>query len=131
MARKHFSQFTPDELGFATGFVRKQIQPRVSGSPHFTDRGSERRFTLDDARETLRTGIVVEVHNDRGDWRALVRSKNGTCVVVSLESARVLTVYYNDPADKHETLNRSVYASGAGLCVVTVVKMLFDQRRGE
>jgi hypothetical protein len=129
MSRKHFTQFSPDEIGFATGFIRRQVLPNVNGSEHFYDRATEREFTLDDAKETLRTGTVIEVHNDRGDWRALVRGKNGYCTVVSLETNRILTVYFNAPDDNHDTLNHKLYHGGNAFDVVAVVKNLLSQRR--
>jgi hypothetical protein len=129
MARKHVTQFTPDERCFAVGFVRNQVQPHIKGSPHFYDQAADRHFTLDDASKTLHTGLVIEVHNDKGEWRAVVRSKNGTCVVVSLESNRVLTVYSNDPTDNHDTLNHGLYHGGKDIDVVAIVKNLLAQRK--
>ena len=129
MARKHFTQFSADESGFIHGFIRKRVQPLVHGSAHFYDRAGDRHITLADAAETLRTGSVIEIHNDRGEWRALVRSRIGTCVVVSLESNLVLTVYYNNPTDNHETLNHSLYQGGKAIDAVAVIKNLVQQRR--
>lgn len=130
MARKHFTQFTQEEPGWVTGFIRRQVQPHIDGSKHFYDRATDRHFTLEDASATLRTGTVIEIHNDKGDWRAVIRSQNGTCAVVSLESNRVLTVYYNDPEDNHDTLNHGLYHGGKSIDAVAVIKNLLAQRKG-
>jgi hypothetical protein len=55
-------------------------------------------------------GTLIEVHNEKEpDIRALMRDDKGTCVVVSLVSGDIITVYYNDPEDKHYTLNKGQY----------------------
>ena len=122
--RKHISQFNVDEMAFAHGFIRAHAAQTHAAKFHFMDRASERVFTLADAREALACGRVVEVHNERKEWRALVRDRKGTCVVLSLESWDVITVYYNNPADGHFTLDKGLYASGRMLDVVQVVKSL-------
>ena len=128
MARKHYTQFEGDELAFVTGFVRGRILPRTwSATDHFYDRAADRNFTFADARAALRFGRVIEIHNDRGEWRVLVRSHLGTCVVLSLENFKIVTVYDNDPEDNHDTLNRSAYRNGESVDVVAVIKNL--QRR--
>jgi exonuclease III len=111
MSRKHIQQMNGLERSFIHGYIRTQaLTGKVNGVGHFEDRASERHFTLADAVSTLRSGLVVEVHNDKQpSLRALVRDSKGTCVVVELQSMRVITVYYNDPEDKHETLNWNLY----------------------
>ena len=84
--RKHISQFSPDEIAFAHGYIRRHAAHVHSARFHFTDRASERVFTVADAREALACGKVVEVHNDAKEWRALVRNAKGTCVVISLDN---------------------------------------------
>ena len=109
MARKHITQCNPTERAFIHGYIRSNVH-KVNGGNHFYDRASERSFTLDDARATIRGGIVVEVHNERKpDIRALVRHSSGMCAVVSLRTWEVITVYYNAPSDNHDTLNHNLY----------------------
>lgn len=126
MARKHISQFSALESAFAHGYIRRHAAEAHSARFHFTDRASERVFTLADAREALAGGKVVEVHNDRKEWRALVRNRKGTCVVISLDTLELVTVYYNAPEDGHETLNHNLYADGKQIDVVSVVKHAAD-----
>jgi hypothetical protein len=123
MARKHKSQMSKDELGFVVGYIRANATRLWSANGHFFDRASERHFTLDAAKDAAAKGVVVEVHNDRNpDVRALVRNAAGTCVVISLKSWEVITVYYNDPADAHDTLNWNAYRWQESM--VTLVKNL-------
>lgn len=108
--RRHFQQMSKEEKGFVHGFVRANAEKFSAGCGHFYDRATERSFTTADALEAIKGGLVVEVHNDRKpEIRALVRNAKGTCVVVSLTDFRVVTVYYNDPNDQHETLNWNAY----------------------
>ena len=122
--RKHISQFNADEMAFAHGFIRRHADSVKSAAAHFTDRATERVFTLADAQAAIAEGRVVEIHNERKEWRALVRDRKGTCVVFSLETWDVITVYYNNPSDGHFTLDKGLYASGKMMDVVQVVKSL-------
>ena len=124
MARKHISQFNKDEMAFAHGFIRRHAASVKSAAVHFTDRATERVFTLADAQAAIAAGIVVEIHNERKEWRALVRDRKGTCVVLSLESWDVITVFYNAPTDTHSTLDKGLYSSGRFVNVVELVKSL-------
>jgi hypothetical protein len=125
MSRKHTKQMTGTEKAFVHGFIRANVA-RVTGQAHFYNRASERTFTLDEAIQTVRGGLVVEVHDDRKpDVRAVVRSQNGTCVVLSLTTWEVITVYYNDPNDTHDTLNWNAYRWSQDL--VSLVKGLRSQ----
>jgi len=123
MARKHITQTTKEERAFIHGFIRAHANQVQAATSHFYDRATERTFTMEDAVTAIRGGLVVEVHNDRpGDVRALVRNQKGTCVVLSLVRLTVVTVYYNDPADQHETLNWNAYRWNQDL--VALVKSL-------
>jgi hypothetical protein len=110
MARKHIQQMNQLERAFIHGYLRSPRRDYHATVNHFQDRASERSFSVQQAVDALRNGLVVEVHNDRApSLRALVRDKKGTCVVVELNTDMILTVYYNDPEDKHETLNWAPY----------------------
>jgi len=110
MARKHIQQMNQLERAFIHGYLRSGKRDYHATTSHFRDRASERVFSVQDAVDALRNGLVVEVHNDRNpSLRALVRDSKGTCVVVELQTDLIISVYYNDPEDKHETLNWAPY----------------------
>jgi len=109
MARKHIQQMSKAESAFIHGWLRSSKR-EYTGTAHYTDRASERHFTFQDVVQAVRTGLVVEVHNDKAlALRAVVRDSKGTCVVVELTSQRIISVYYNDPEDKHDTINWAPY----------------------
>ena len=123
--RKHIQQTTRDEKAFIHGFIRANADKAWSCNGHFSDRATERAFTLDDAKACVKGGLVVEVHNDKNpDVRALLRNSVGTCVVVSLKSWEIITVYYNDPTDEHHSLNWNAYR-----WPVNLVSLVKDLRR--
>ena len=59
-------------------------------------------------------GQVIEA-KDNG--RAVMRGQDGTCVVVSVPTRTVITVWHNDPTDNHYTLDLSAYRWRADLTV--------------
>lgn len=124
MARKHIKQMSKEEIAFVHGFLRGHASKlSTRGQVHFYDRAAERKFTADDAKAAAAQGLVVEIHNDKSpDVRVLVRNKQGTCVVVSLVHLEIVTVYYNAPTDKHETLNWGAYRWNEN--VVNLIKSL-------
>ncbi len=110
MARKHIQQMSKLESAFIHGWLRSSKREYHATVSHFRDRASERSFSVADAEAAIRNGLVVEVHNDRApSLRALVRDSKGTCVIVELQTCLIISVYYNDPEDKHETLNWAPY----------------------
>jgi hypothetical protein len=123
MARKHIQQMSKAEVAFIHGFIRHNASRVNSFRAHFHDRATERTFTTQDALEVIKGGLVVEVHNNAGaDVRALLRNSKGTCVVLSLSTFEVITVYYNDPTDTHDTLNWNNYRWAQDM--VSLVKSL-------
>ena len=123
--RKHYSQMIPTEVGMLVGFVRANAS-KVSGQAHYEHRASERHFTLAQAVDAVASGKPVEVSKIGNDVRALFRRQSGknagTCTVVSLITWNIITVYYNDLSDKHDTLNHNLYRWNANL--VDLVKGL-------
>lgn len=110
MARKHISQMSPLESVYIHGWLRSGKRTFTAATDHFYHRASERTFTFAEAVEAVRKGKVVEVHNDKApSVRALVRDLKGTCVVVDLTASVIVSVYYNSPDDKHDTLNWNLY----------------------
>lgn len=129
MAKKHLQQMSKDEKGFVHGYIRANARA-ASGTGHWTDRATERQFTMEDATSALLRGLAIEVHNDKApSIRALVRDQRGTCVVVELGSMRIITVYYNDPEDKHDTLDWTPYTWQVNL--VDVVEQILSGERGD
>ena len=123
MARKHYTQFSDTERAFVYGFIRRNAGMAHARRSHFYDKASERSFTFADIAPVLSSGRVIEVHNDLGEWRALIR-RQGVCAVLSLQTFDIVTVYYNAPDDNHATLNYALYHGGASLDLVLTVKEL-------
>jgi hypothetical protein len=72
----------------------------------------QRNIQIDDVKETIRTGSLVEYNTDFGTRHILLRGESGVCVVVDLDLKEVATVYANRPEDNHKTLNLSRYLLG-------------------
>ena len=110
--RKHYTQMSAVEVGTLVGFVRAH-QNTLIGSSHYYDRVSERSFTYEQAVNAIGAGKPIEVNKTGNDVRALFRRQSGpnagTCAVISLKSWDIITVYYNDPNDQHDTLNHNLY----------------------
>jgi len=105
--RKHYSQMSEAEREEVLRFARELS---LHGRPHYYDRAKDRSFTDAQARMAVWQGSLIEVHDNKApDIRALIRDKEGTCVVVSLCSGDIVTVYYNDPEDHHYTLDKGQY----------------------
>lgn len=82
--RKYIEQFSADEVAFAHGFIRKNAGRIHSARSHFYDRTSVRRISFEEARDAAAKGLVVEIHNLAGEYRALLRNRQGICTVISL-----------------------------------------------
>jgi len=109
-SRKHISQMNEMEKAFIHGYIRANAHKANANHVHFYHRASDRHYTLAEATEVLQNGLVVEVHDLAApSYRAVVRDRKGNCVVTDLRIMTVITVYYNDPEDKHEGLNWSAY----------------------
>lgn len=110
MARKHVLQMSDLERDCVNAFIHVNVHRVTARCAHYEDKAKERSFTKSQALEAVKSGYVIEVHNNKApDIRAVVRDKEGTCVVVSLKQWSVVTVYYNAPDDHHETLDFSKY----------------------
>jgi hypothetical protein len=128
MSVKHIIQMTQEEKAFTHGFIRKNADKVMQNGAHGYNRAAERDFNLDDIRAAVRTGTVIELHNEAKEWRALARDRKGTCVVISLESWDTVTVFYNDPSDNHDTLNHNRYHSGKAIDAVATIKSLLRKQ---
>lgn len=107
--RKHRKQMSPDEIAVVEKLVRSQT--RWTLGPHARDRMVAKG--VDEARmlDVLKTGYVIEV-NRNNDLCVVFRKDFNTyaiCVVVSLATRWVVTVWKNGAKDKHYTLDRNKY----------------------
>ena len=71
-----------------------------------------RNIGIEDARNVIRTGKLIEYNDDFGTRHILLRGESGTCVVVDLDLEEIATVYANHPDDNHQTINPSRYLGG-------------------
>ncbi len=99
---------SPREREAVLGYISKLPIKTTRG--HYLDRATDREFTAQEVRDAITTGDLIEVHDEnKPDIRALVRDDLGTCVVISLVTGEVITVFYNHPTDKHDTLDWGKY----------------------
>jgi len=78
-------------------------------TPHAGQMLVYRKLNIDDVRETVRKGELVEYNDDFGTRHVLLRGESGVCVVADLDLKELSTVFYNNPNDNHKTLNTSRY----------------------
>lgn len=131
--RKHASQMSAREIACLTCIVRLLGRRGMNG--HSLDRCREKGITLPEVETVLRTGTLIEVHeNFRPDIRAVVRGNTGTqdvCVVLSLCDREVKTVWFNNSLDTHRTLDYSQYqwnVDGAALADSLAVRHGFSKK---
>jgi len=108
--RIHASRLTPDQKAHIL-----QSLPRSGWqyTSYAAKRCQARSIPPACLRTTIERGHLIEV-NDQGPAQALrllVRA-GGTCLVLQPATLEVITAYYNDPADPHQTLRRSEYHWG-------------------
>ena len=78
-------------------------------TPHAGQMLSYRKLDINDVRDTVSEGELIEYNDDFGTRHVLLRGESGVCVVVDLDLKELSTVFYNAPNDNHKTLNRSRY----------------------
>lgn len=81
---------------------------------HAAERMQEKHITARDIELTLRFGQVIEIHNDAGELRVVVRHsygkpKTATVVVMGLDTGSIVTAWKNGGDDNHKTLNLFAY----------------------
>lgn len=110
--RKHFSHFTEAELTE----IRKKIH---SSNFKLTLYGRNtiayRNISEQEVSEAIKDGMIIEFHRKDGSNRVLIRyDKYGktysTCVVVNLDSGKIITAYRNRVDDNHGRLNQMLYS---------------------
>lgn len=110
--RKHFSQMQPAELEEITKFIRSMQVRRECD--HAEVRKAQKNVTPKELELVLKYGTPVEIHNEAGEARVLIRLTCGRpkvhiCAVLGLQSATLVTVWKNAGSDNHATLDWSLY----------------------
>lgn len=93
--------------------IRRQVSPDWHLVYHAQARQQQKGITDTMLYHCLAYGRLLEINDDVGHLRALLRDKHGTCVVVDFQNQMVVTCYRNNPSDHHSTLNRALYYWGA------------------
>jgi hypothetical protein len=108
--RKHYTQMASEEIQALMKAVRSRTYTFCG---HALDRMRQKKVTAQQIAGMLTYATIIEAHeNIPGDVRVLVRGKvagNFVCAVVSLTKNEVVTVYWNQAGDHHQTLDRSIY----------------------
>lgn len=82
-------------------------------SSHAVSRMHEKGISHEELSHVVKHGHMIELHNEKGTWRVLLRDSRGTCIVLDLGNGAVITTYKNSPGDMHRTLDTSAYYRGA------------------
>lgn len=111
--RKHRSQMRDDEIQSIESAVHAVRSDAWQMIHHASEREKGKSVERLRILETLRSGRVIEVNsNAYPDVRALFRREFGTravCVVVSLVTLRVVTVWANAASDEHDCMREAFY----------------------
>lgn len=120
--KKHYTQYTDIELDYLALLVRS------IGNIKLSNHAKKKEITvkLNDIKKILKSSDIkkqiIEYNRTNNDKRVLIRSKekyetkvNGNtvycniCFVLSLVTKTIITVYYNDTKDNHNTINLNRY----------------------
>ena len=107
--RKHRNQMSTEEIACVEALVHSQSRWVVG--KHAKGRMARKGITVTQVFETLGEGQVVEI-NRNNDLCALFRKDYGghaVCVVVSLQTRWVVTMWKNAVWDTHSTLDKDNY----------------------
>lgn len=86
---------------------------RVWGfSGHVRERMASKEVTSAEVLGAAKWGRVIEFDNGRGTRRLLVRTPEGVCAVLDLDTSDVVTCFKNHPWDKHATRDNRAYYRG-------------------
>jgi hypothetical protein len=111
----------PAEIEALESFVRKMNCEAIG--LHAVGRMAQKNVNAREIGNALRYGQAIELHNESGEWRVLLRHESGrprvaVCVVFAIERGEVVTVWKNRGDDKHSTLDLSAYKFGFNVCAV-------------
>jgi len=107
---------TRSEIASVEALVHAQSKWAIG--KHATGRMATKGIEREQVLDVLSTGRMVEV-NRNNDLCALFRKEYGNeavCVVVSLETRWVVTVWKNQARDKHRTLDATKYLWDVDVC---------------
>lgn len=109
--RKHRHQMNDEEIQAVEDLVHSQPSSSWNFGPHAMDRMKAKGVTYEQAIETLRSGYLVEINENR-DLCVVFRNDSGkssVCVVVSLRTRWFVTSWRNGKRDTHTTLDATKY----------------------
>jgi|SRR5271166_844124 len=110
--KTHYSLMTEADREMTTHLVRQVAETVIS--THAAERMEQKIVTAREIEICLTYGRVIEVHDEAGEWRAVVRHAFGmpkvaVCVVIGLMTGTIVTTWKNAGSDNHKTLNRFAY----------------------
>jgi hypothetical protein len=110
--RKHETEMNEAEKAALTARIREIAETVIS--THAADRMTQKGVTAKEIEICLRYGNGIEIHNEQGELRAVVRHAYGRpkvaiCVVIGLETGLIVTTWKNAGSDNHKTLNTYAY----------------------
>lgn len=120
VTRQHWKFISNNDKSDIVAFAMLATEELINASngnvlsDHVAHRLSNGRDHLDvsNVLRCLRTfNQVIEYNYNHiaQDRRILIRDANGVAVVLSVKDLVVVTAYYNDPSDNHNTLRESEY----------------------
>ena len=93
--------------------IKSKLKGNFTCSEHALDKLEGAEITANQLAECITDGKLIEVHNlIKDDVRVVLRKdmdKKSLCMAVSLIFKEIITCWFNDPTDKHRTLNVSNY----------------------
>ena len=110
--RKHETEMKEAEKLALNARIREVADTILS--THAIERMQQKSVTVREIENCLKYGNGIEIHNEQGELRAVVRHAYGrpkvaVCVVIGLESSTIVTTWKNSGSDNHKTLNTLAY----------------------
>jgi hypothetical protein len=114
--KKHESQMSGAEKEAIAVRVREIAETVISS--HAADRMNQKIVSSKEIEICLKYGQAVELHDEAGELRAVIRHgfgrpKVAVCVVVVLQTGTIVTTWKNAGSDNHKTLNVFAYDKSA------------------
>jgi len=110
--KTHYTLMSVADREMTTQLVRQIAQTVIS--THAADRMAQKGVTGREIEICLTYGSVIEVHDEAGEWRAVIRHAFGmpkvaVCVVIGIMTGTIVTCWKNAGSDNHKTLNTFAY----------------------
>lgn len=125
--KKHISQMSEFEKQLILNYFRKHtLHQKLMITKHLQQKIAQDEVVLIEAlmRSIVETPNIIEFNQTRNEKRVVFRSSesaivdiNGSeqsvqlCLVIALETATMVTAYFNTTNDNHETINPKRYNS--------------------